>query len=399
VRGRVILQYHPKNLKMTFYKNVFEWSNAMLLKGYTSGQDSKGAYYMDKLGFKHRWREGGIGGLSVFAKDAHTAPVKEGDGQDLQQYGEGFVPDFGIPDMYNQGAGGIDAGNPTVHAHNTGVDVTDKSHALGSLSFITRPQGNKFGISSMLGIGEQGQDLNKTLVNLREKEKKSKECICVRGLNEDNFMEYFDLQKNYLFYRGDMKNYPETYKTPISKFLVEYEKLFEKPYSINNCYRKAHFLAQAWWETDRWRTLEEYEDGVKYNTRVHKDAIANGNTEVGDGPKYKGRGCFQLTWKNNYKAYNDFVNQDLINDPYKVAGRLFLAVNSAGWFWKIGKELKKSKAVGDYNAQADARHTDTISRWVNGGGNGLNERKRMTDHLLKVFNSKYCINMQGMPKP
>lgn len=63
-----------------------------------------------------------------------------------------------------------------------------------------------------------------------------------------------------------------------------------------------------------------------------------------------------------------------------------------------GKALKDHN-IGNYNQKADERQTDTISRWINGGRNGLEERRFKTDYLLRKFNAKNCINMVGMPKP
>lgn len=162
-----------------------------------------------------------------------------------------------------------------------------------------------------------------------------------------------------------------------------------KPYYINNCFRKAHFLAQVSVETDKFRTLEEYASGNHYNPGEHRAAIDNGNTQMGDGPKYKGRGCIHLTWKNTYAAYGKYVHEDLIRNYWKVAADLHLAVDSAGWFWKIFKSE-------DLNSLADSLKTDKITKIIvgNTGTENIMRRRSITFQLIKDFNGMNCVNMK-----
>ena len=52
---------------------------------------------------------------------------------------------------------------------------------------------------------------------------------------------------------------------------------------------------------------------------IKKEAKKNGNTEEGDGLKYRGRGLAHMTWKNNYKDTSEYLNVDFINQPEKAA--------------------------------------------------------------------------------
>ena len=52
---------------------------------------------------------------------------------------------------------------------------------------------------------------------------------------------------------------------------------------------------------------------------IKKEAKKNGNTEEGDGLKYRGRGLAHMTWKNNYKDASEYLNVDFINQPEKAA--------------------------------------------------------------------------------
>ena len=91
-----------------------------------------------------------------------------------------------------------------------------------------------------------------------------------------------------------------------------------------------------------------------------------GNTHAGDGVKFKGRGLLQLTGRANYQAYarSRFCNGDLMSHPDWLA-HLPGAVKSAMWYWW-------SRGL---NALADQDNVFAITRKINGGTNGLEQRK------------------------
>lgn len=91
-------------------------------------------------------------------------------------------------------------------------------------------------------------------------------------------------------------NYPEVYEFDKQSFVSEFnEQLIA--YGITGAYHKAHFLSQCLHESAHFDTTLEFGSGRNYDPGQHKDAVKNGNTVVGDGPRYKGRGLIQLTWK------------------------------------------------------------------------------------------------------
>lgn len=98
-------------------------------------------------------------------------------------------------------------------------------------------------------------------------------------------------------------------------------------FEINTPLRVAHFLAQAAHETDGWRTLEEYASGKAYDGR--RDL---GNTQPGDGPRYKGRGIFQLTGRANYRRFGERLGINLVDDPTH-AGLPEISVRIACLYW------------------------------------------------------------------
>ena len=89
-----------------------------------------------------------------------------------------------------------------------------------------------------------------------------------------------------------------------------------------------------------------------------------GNNEEGDGALYIGRGCIQLTGKDNYKAVSDALNADLLTTPQLVEKPRYAAL-TAGWYWN-----KKG-----LNALADSNDIETMTKRINGGLIGLEDRK------------------------
>lgn len=113
---------------------------------------------------------------------------------------------------------------------------------------------------------------------------------------------------------------------------------------------------------------------------VYSNRMGNGNEQSGDGYKYRGRGIFQLTGKDNYKAFNDFVNVpdvDFLNNPEKVNENEY-AILSALWFYKT-KVVNKLK---DINKATVTQVTEK----VNGGKNGLDDRKNIHKRATKELN-------------
>lgn len=148
---------------------------------------------------------------------------------------------------------------------------------------------------------------------------------------------------------------------PLNKWLPKY--------GINTPTRVAHFLAQAAEESDHFKTLHEYASGKEYEGR--RDL---GNTHVGDGVRYKGRGIFQLTGRANYREFGQKLGLDLEGNP-ELAVDPEVCVRTACEFWK-------KKGLGTL---ADADNVTEITRRINGGHNGLDERKRLLAAAKKIF--------------
>ncbi|GAB7079318.1 glycoside hydrolase family 19 protein [Megalodesulfovibrio paquesii] len=134
--------------------------------------------------------------------------------------------------------------------------------------------------------------------------------------------------------------------------------------NIDSPLRQAHFLAQVGHESAELRHREELASGREYEGRLQL-----GNTERGDGPRFKGRGLIQLTGRANYAAYGRSLGRerDLLEQPECVAREPELCVDVAGWFWE----------TRGLNALADADDLARVTRRINGGLHGLEDRSRL----------------------
>ena len=166
-------------------------------------------------------------------------------------------------------------------------------------------------------------------------------------------------------------------KTKANEF-VNYINATMEAYNINTCKRKLHFLAQIRHESSDFKFLRELASGSDYENR--KDL---GNTNEGDGKRFKGRGLIQITGRKNYKAYGDYKKIDFTegNNNLKLENKNY-AVDSAGWFW--------SKYLNvDLNTYADLDDLIYISYRINGGFNGFYDRKQK---LISMANKIKCKN-------
>ena len=132
---------------------------------------------------------------------------------------------------------------------------------------------------------------------------------------------------------------------------------------LNSPRRLCHFLAQAAHESDGFRTLEEY-GGPAY-WKKYDGRLDLGNTEPGDGALFHGRGIFQLTGRANYRKMGQVLDIDLESDPDLAA--------EAKWSLEIACEYWKARKLEQY---ADRNDITTVTKRINGGLNGFEERKR-----------------------
>lgn len=134
---------------------------------------------------------------------------------------------------------------------------------------------------------------------------------------------------------------------------------------MDSALRLAHFLAQLIHESGSFRYMEEIASGQAYEGR--RDL---GNTEPGDGKRYKGRGPIQITGRANYRRYGARIGIDIERHP-EIASYPSVGLHLALEYWKLN----------GLNTLADADNVLGITKLINGGTNGLDDRKQ---HLAKV---------------
>ena len=172
---------------------------------------------------------------------------------------------------------------------------------------------------------------------------------------------------------------------------------FER-FEINTPERQAAFIGQCAHESANFKTLQE---NLNYSAKglnatwpsrfpsedaaqpFHRqpEKIANkvysgrmGNTDEGDGWKYRGRGLIQLTGKDNYRLASDALGVDFIADPDLVLTKEYAALTAA-WYWN-----KRG-----LNKEADAKDFTGMTKKINGGIIGLADRVAHINSALNVL--------------
>lgn len=170
-------------------------------------------------------------------------------------------------------------------------------------------------------------------------------------------------------------------------------------YEINSGLRLAHFLGQCAHESGGFRISEENlnysADGLskifpkyfrdkdpddyarqpeKIANVVYANRMGNGDTSSGDGYRFRGRGLIQLTGKSNYSAFAASSGITL-DEAVQYLATPQGAVESAAWFWH----------KNGINSPADLDDVTTVTKKVNGGTIGLDEREHFTEEFKEVL--------------
>lgn len=156
-------------------------------------------------------------------------------------------------------------------------------------------------------------------------------------------------------------------------YINKYLDVFE----INTPLRASHFIAQCCHETAGFKFMKEH-GKVNYFLKYDKGSLAKmlGNTKKGDGWKYRGRGFLMLTGRANYQSYQNsgYCKGDIMSNPELLEGQNG-SVKSAMWWW----------FTHGLNELADKDDIVKITKKVNGGLNGIDDRKNWFGICKKVL--------------
>jgi putative chitinase len=152
--------------------------------------------------------------------------------------------------------------------------------------------------------------------------------------------------------------------------LLPFMQAAMREFEINSAAREAAFAAQLAHESGQFQFMEEIWGPTDAQRRYEPPAtLASrlGNTEPGDGKRFKGRGPIQITGRANYARFGSLLSVDLLVTP-DLAAQPELGFRIAALFWKA----KKLNELAD---QVTADAFKEITRRINGGFNGLADRE------------------------
>jgi putative chitinase len=141
---------------------------------------------------------------------------------------------------------------------------------------------------------------------------------------------------------------------------------------------RAETLMKLW--KSRFQTIEianEYaRNPKKIANKVYSSRMGNRDEASGDGYRFRGRGCIQLTGHANYFHAGQACGEDFVMNPDLVATPRYAAM-TAGWFWNTHK----------LNQYADSQDYKTLTKKINGGFIGLEDRIKHINEALQVLTS------------
>ena len=167
----------------------------------------------------------------------------------------------------------------------------------------------------------------------------------------------------------------QSFLTPLNDAMQEH--------GITSLLRTAAFIAQLAHESGEFRFMEELWGPTAAQKRYEPPsdlAKRLGNSQAGDGKRFKGRGPIQITGRFNYKKYGDLLVIDLVAGPDRAATPE-IGFATAGLFWQRN----------GLNELADAGNFKEITRRINGGQNGAAERERFYEIAKQVLASAFPV--------
>jgi len=196
-----------------------------------------------------------------------------------------------------------------------------------------------------------------------------------------------------------MLNSDQLHKLGISADWVDPLNATFQKFGIDDVRKQAAFIGQCSHESGHFRKLEENLNysaetlqrlfGHKFKpeeiqqyahqpqriaNRIYANRIGNRDEASGDGWLYHGRGVIQLTGHDNFWHFGQSVGMDFVHNPAPVSQPMYAAM-SGGWFW----------ATHGCNPLAEAENWEGLTRRINGGTFGLEERIKLMQQALEVL--------------
>ena len=181
-----------------------------------------------------------------------------------------------------------------------------------------------------------------------------------------------DPTEDFLTYENLKEIMPQASPADIATYADSLNKVLSD-FNLATLSRACAFIAQIAHESGSLHYKEEIASGAAYEGR--RDL---GNTQPGDGKRYKGRGLIQLTGRANYRQCGQALGLPLEENPELVVKDPYTNAAVAAWYWK-------SRNIND---AADRGNFEKVTRLINGGLNGYEERCQFWERAKKVFSSE-----------
>lgn len=194
------------------------------------------------------------------------------------------------------------------------------------------------------------------------------------------------------------KIFPKTPQNILLKY-VDHINYFCDANQINTKLRISHFLSQVGHESGELmfsaenlnysaqgllKTFRKYFDDISARSyqkkpemianKVYANRMGNGSEQSGDGWKFRGKGLIQITGRTNVTSFANDIKKS-VEDTIKYLDTPRGCVHSATWYWN----------KNNLNKLADANDIRGLTKAINGGSNGLEDRKRLFDLIFKTL--------------
>lgn len=105
---------------------------------------------------------------------------------------------------------------------------------------------------------------------------------------------------------------------------------------------------------------------------VYANRMGNGDAKSGDGWKYRGRGLIQLTGRQNYVKFTNYIKKPELLEKPDEFNTIHYYIQMAIWYWKV-------------NALETISNIETVTRRINGGLNGIEDRKKLFKQIMDIL--------------